>query len=81
MNHIPRDIKAQRDVEDRAAQLGVQRAALNIKSAENSAAVKELLPDALATGVPMETIARLTGISRQTLHQWRNGNGAAAGTR
>ncbi len=81
MNNLPPEIRAQREVEDRAAQLGVQRAALNTETAANTANVKELLPQALAVGVPMETIAKLTGVSRQTLHQWRNGDGASAGTR
>jgi transcriptional regulator with XRE-family HTH domain len=76
--NLPAEILARRDVEDRAAKLGVQRAALTAKTNENTAAVKLLLPAALAAGVPMETIAKLTGVSRQTLHQWRNDEGAEA---
>jgi ParB-like chromosome segregation protein Spo0J len=71
MNHLPPDIQARREVEDEAAKLGLQRAALNTTLAENTASVKELLAVALDVGVTMETIATLTGISRQTLHQWR----------
>jgi hypothetical protein len=78
MNNLPMDIQARRDAEDCAAKLGLQRTALKATTDENTANIKELLPTALAAGVTMETLARLTGVSRQTLHQWHNETGMPA---
>jgi hypothetical protein len=78
MNNLPAEIQARREVEDRAAKLGVQRATMKAAMNENTASVKALLPTALAADVPMETIAKLTGVSRQTLHAWRSDETADA---
>lgn len=65
-------MQARRDFEDQFAALGQQRAKLNAEIAVNTGTIKELLGAALTAGVTMETLAQLSGVSRQTLHQWRN---------
>lgn len=72
MIELPDDIKARRDAEDAAAELGQERAALAKKVTGNSKKIRELLPGALEAGVTMESLAKLTKVSRQTLHAWRD---------
>lgn len=72
MAALPTEIQARRDAEDRAAQLGQERAELAKKARKNTKGIKDLLPVALESGLTMEALAQLTKVSRQTLHQWRS---------
>jgi transcriptional regulator GlxA family with amidase domain len=71
MTDLPPDIQARREVEDRAAQLGAERSELENKAATNIDAILDLLHDAEEAGIPLDQIARLVGVSRQTLYRWR----------
>lgn len=35
--------------------------------------VEELMPKATEAGIPFDAVAKLLGISRQTLYRWRDG--------
>lgn len=81
--NLPAEIQARRKVEDRAAELGDERSALAKKASANAKEIKELMPVALDAGVTMEMLSKLTRVSRQTLHQWRqeSADGEAASQR
>jgi hypothetical protein len=64
-------MQARRDVEDRAVQLGAERAELDTKLALNTAKIKSLMGEAVAARIPLEGFAKMVGVSRQTLHHWR----------
>jgi hypothetical protein len=76
--NLPTDIQARRNFEDTLATLGQQRAELYASLGGNTSEIKRLLGAALDAGVTMETIAKLTRVSRQTLHQWRSETGLPA---
>jgi hypothetical protein len=65
-------IQAQRALEDRALALGFERRGLENGLLDNLLAVRELLHDAEGLGVPLDRIAKLVGVSRQTLYRWRD---------
>src|ERR1700691_3659094 len=69
--NLPPQIQARRAVEDRAAQLGVERRDLDDRTLANTRAIMALLPEAESAGVPLEQLSTLAGVSRQTLHRWR----------
>jgi hypothetical protein len=58
-------------VEETADQLGRDRKAVESKLAESTQAIIDLLPEAQERGVPLDTFAKLVGVSRQTLYHWR----------
>jgi hypothetical protein len=72
MTNIPPDIQAKRAIEDRALTLGNERRGFEAGLAANSHLIMDLLRDAEGSGVPLDHIAQLVGVSRQTLHRWRN---------
>jgi hypothetical protein len=71
MIDLPPDMQARRTVEDRAVQLGAERRDLDNKLAANTQAIIDLIPDAASAGVPFDHLSTLVGVSRQTLHRWR----------
>ena len=71
MTNIPADLEAKRWIEDRAAQLGNERHSLDDRLAANTQAIIQLLRNAEGVGVTYDYLAHLTGVSRQTLHRWR----------
>jgi hypothetical protein len=68
---LPTSIKARRDLEDRAAELGAKRAKLQARLESNTSAMTALVGRAEGSGIPYEQLAALLGVSRQTLFNWR----------
>jgi hypothetical protein len=71
MNGLPPHIQARRAVEDQALRLGNQRRDLNAQTIANTQAIMVLLPKAQAAGVPLEQLAEMVQVSRQTLYRWQ----------
>jgi DNA-binding transcriptional regulator YiaG len=71
MNTLPSSIQARRAVEDRAVQLAEQRHKIDDQVAENTQAIIDLLPEAAKVGITLDQLAEVIGVSRQTLHRWR----------
>jgi len=65
------DIQRRRAIEDRAIELGEERQRLERETDTNTEKIRHLLDEAIAAGIPIEQYARMTTISRQTLHRWR----------
>jgi hypothetical protein len=55
-----------------AIQAGEERAAIESKLTENTQWIIDLMPKALEAGIPLDTYAKLVGVSRQTLYRWRD---------
>jgi DNA invertase Pin-like site-specific DNA recombinase len=71
MNNLPNTIQARRAIEDRAAQLAEQRRKIDSQVAENTQAIIDLIPEAAKVGIPLDQLAEVIGVSRQTLYRWR----------
>jgi hypothetical protein len=71
MNDLPPDIQARRAIEDRAATLGAQRRDLNGGLEANTHAMIDLVRESDGSGLPLEQLAGLLGVSRQTIYNWR----------
>jgi hypothetical protein len=67
----PPQLQARRSIEDRAVQLGTERAAIAQRNAENTWAIIELLRDPQHALVPLDHLASMLGVSRQSLYRWR----------
>jgi transcriptional regulator GlxA family with amidase domain len=72
MSDLISEIQARRTIEDEAIRLGAERADLDNKLAGNMQATMDLMHQALAVGIGIDQLARMVGVSRQTLHRWRN---------
>jgi hypothetical protein len=71
MTEIPPDLQARRAVEDELVQLGSERNRLESELASNIEAIVAAIPKAIETGIPFDGVARLVGVSRQTLYRWQ----------
>jgi DNA invertase Pin-like site-specific DNA recombinase len=71
MTDIPPNIQRRRELEDRAITLGAERLDLERKRDGNLGAIVGLLHDAEGI-LPLEEIAKLVGVSRQTLYRWQD---------
>jgi hypothetical protein len=81
MNPIPAELQDRRAVEDRAVQLAEQRQELTGRMTENTWAIIELLRDPRHGLIPLDHLANLLGVSRQSLYRWREtGQEIPAGT-
>jgi hypothetical protein len=69
---LPRDVKAQRAVEDRAIKLGNERSKLEARLAAIIEDAVGLMSDAEDNGVSIERLAGLIQVSRPTLYRWRD---------
>jgi hypothetical protein len=69
---LPRDVQAQRAVEDRAIKLGNERTRLEGRLAKIIEEAVELMGDAERNGVSIDRLAGLIQISRPTLYRWRD---------
>lgn len=71
MNDTPPDIQAKRTVEDEAIKLGKSRREIERREIANIQAIVDLIPRAVAVGVSFDQLAKLIGVSRQTLYRWQ----------
>lgn len=71
MNNLPPQLKKRRAIEDRAASLGSQRTDLSAELTANTHSMIDLVRDAEGSGIPLEQLAALLGVSRQTIYNWR----------
>lgn len=65
-------------MEELARQLGQERTRAQDELASAHQTIREQLPAALEAGVPLDTYAKLVGVSRQTLYRWREQLGLSA---
>jgi transcriptional regulator GlxA family with amidase domain len=72
MNKIPADIQARRSVEDAAIKLGKDRHEIERREVANIQAIVDLIPRAAAAHVSLDQLAKLIGVSRQTLYRWQD---------
>jgi len=71
MTDIAQDLQARRAVEDELVQLGSERSRLESELAANIGAIIAATPKAIEAGIPFDGIAKLVGVSRQTLYRWQ----------
>ncbi len=71
MTETPPDLQARRAIEDELIQLGSERNRLESELAENIEAIVAAIPKAIDVAIPFDGVAKLVGISRQTLYRWR----------
>jgi predicted transcriptional regulator len=69
---LPQNIQARRAIENRASKLGVRRRGYETGLKQNSAEITKLLRDAEGSGVSLEQLAALLGVTRQSLAKWRD---------
>jgi hypothetical protein len=70
-NKTARLVKRQ-GIERIALEEGEKRARYEDELAATTQCIIELMPDALEAGIPLDTYAKLVGVSRQTLYRWRD---------
>jgi hypothetical protein len=58
-------------IETLAVEAGEERAKLDDQFAVNTQWIMDLMPKAHEAGIPLDTFAKLVGVSRQTLYRWR----------
>jgi hypothetical protein len=73
MSDLDQSIQARRAIEDRLIQLGNERDELTRKTSENIQAITDAMAVAVDAGIPIEYIAQLVRVSRQTLYRWKEG--------
>ncbi len=74
---IPPDVQARRALEDELFGFGRKRSTLKAELGANTTLIQQRLPEALEHGISLEQFSRLVGISRQTLHRWKEAAGDA----
>jgi transcriptional regulator GlxA family with amidase domain len=81
MTHIPElppelrarmAVDARRKIEDWAFKLGEERRQLDGQLDANTGQIINLIPQAIEVGIPLDQLASIVGVSRQTLHRWRD---------
>lgn len=72
MNDPSPELLEQRSIEDRALRLGRERKELEKGLDAIMQQTIDLLDEASAHGVPLDRIAHLIGVSRQTVYRWRD---------
>lgn len=73
VNDLPPGLHARRAIEDQAAKLGVRRRGYETALARNTEEARALAKAADGSGVPLDQLAALLGVSRQTIYNWREG--------
>jgi len=71
MPAIPPEIQARREIEDLAVRLGAERGDLANRTMHNTWEIMELLRKPGHGLIPLDQLANLLGVSRQTLYRWR----------
>jgi hypothetical protein len=69
--HQAARINKRHGIETLAVEAGEKRAKLDDELAVNTQWIIDLMPKALEAGIPLDTFAKLVGVSRQTLYRWR----------
>jgi hypothetical protein len=64
-------LQRRHSIETLAVEAGEERAKLDDKLVVNTQWIIDLMPQAMEAGIPLDTFAKLVGISRQTLYRWR----------
>jgi hypothetical protein len=74
MAETPEEIRAARAIEDRAIELGDERGKLDDRLGKNTEEIVTLLREweEAPSGIALERLASLVGVSRQTLYRWRD---------
>jgi transposase-like protein len=70
MSTIKDDLERRRAIEDQLMALGAERERLTRDESWNRERVRRLVGPAREAGIKVREIARLTGLSAQTLHTW-----------
>ena len=68
--HAHADVAQRRAIEDELLALGADRAALMQDESWNRERIRRLVGPAREAGIKVRDIARMTGLSTQTLHTW-----------
>jgi DNA-binding phage protein len=71
MTDIPPELQARRAIEDELVQLGSERDRLENDLAANIEAIVAAIPKAIEANIPFDAVAKLVGVSRQTLYRWQ----------
>ncbi len=71
MTDIPPDLQARRAIEDNLIRLGSERTRLEGELAANISVILAAIPKATEVGIPFDGVAKLVGVSRQTLYRWQ----------
>lgn len=71
MPDTPKHLQARRAVEDDLVRLGAERDRLENELAVNIEAIVAAIPAAIEASIPFDGIAKLVGVSRQTLYRWQ----------
>lgn len=72
-NPAAQRLRRRRAVEDEAIRLGAERADLEARLSYNTQDIIDRLKEAGEFGLPLDTFAKLVGVSRQKLYRWRDG--------
>jgi hypothetical protein len=72
MTETPSNIQVRRSIEDQIVKLGSERNRLESELGANIEAIVAAIPKAIEAGIPFDGIAKLVGVSRQTLYRWRD---------
>jgi hypothetical protein len=65
-------VRRRRFIEDHAIELGAERVRLEEQLTNNTGDIIDRMRDAAEAGIPLDTYAKLVGVSRQTLYRWRD---------
>jgi len=65
-------LRRRRFIEDHAIELGATRIVLEEQLTNNTGDIIDRMRDAAEVGIPLDTYAKLVGVSRQTLYRWRD---------
>jgi hypothetical protein len=68
---LPADVKARRDVEDKAIRMGRKRGRLEAQLEQSIPETVALMDEADRAGISIDHLAELVRVSRPTLYRWR----------
>src|SRR4051795_4997884 len=68
---IPQELAERRLIEDELLALGQERETLMYQDSWNRERIRRLVGPAREVGVTLRDVARMTGLSPQTLHAWK----------
>lgn len=65
-------LRRRQGIELLAAEQGEKRAKAQDEVLSTTEFIVRLMPEAVASDIPIETFAKLVGVSRQTLYRWKD---------